>query len=71
MNDWIKGYIIAVIIMTVFVTLILILVGKDTKTIVRQNEQLRYENAKLQSANERLLEELGEGIVDWNDIDTH
>lgn len=36
---------------------------------IRQNEQLLYENAQLQSANVRLLEELSEGFVDWEDVE--
>ena len=36
---------------------------------VRSNEQLRFKNAKLQSANARLVEELSEGLMDWEDIE--
>jgi hypothetical protein len=69
MNEWTRGYITAVIFMTVLVILILVLAGKDTETIIRSNEQLRYENAQLQSANLRLLEELEEGLVNWEDVE--
>ncbi len=35
------------------------------ETLIRENERCLYENAKLEDANTRLLEELSETVEDW------
>lgn len=40
----------------------------SNEALIRQNERLTYENAKLKDANIRLLDELSEGIENWEDI---
>lgn len=55
------------LIALVFCLTVAYFTGSD-ETLIRQNEQCLYENAKLKDANTRLLDELSETVEDWEEI---
>jgi hypothetical protein len=66
-NAMLGSLIVGGLIALVFCLTVAYFTGSD-ETLIRQNEQCLYENAKLKDANTRLLDELSEGIPNWEDI---
>lgn len=58
----------------ILIGVILLIIGiaglvrsSQLETLIRENERCLYENAKLEDANTRLLEELSETVEDWGE----
>ena len=68
-NGLLGAMIVGALFALVFCLTVAYFTNDSCESIIRSNEQLRYENAQLQSANDRLLEELGEGLIRWEDVE--
>ena len=65
-KSWFQGYFIGVGAMLI-ISLIFFSFSNPTEALIRENERCLYENATLEDANTRLLEELSETVEDWRE----